>query len=213
MFIDTFPMSVMTFLLWVTLHKYVHSVGVLWIWLKNSGKRDTGHVGLSITWLSGRTSINYSAGQIWNTAVKQNQNLGRLFCLLERVFFVSGSACPWVPNQLKSLKLPFPKGGNWGTKKWRFSIGPKVWGLDMKFEFLDIKPGFRSQRTCKITCTPPHNLLTGSEKSFLNESVTVIHIQIWQIIQNTASQTLLPNNVWNAGHGGGNNGTEAKHWI
>lgn len=131
MFIDTFPMSVMIFLLWVALHKYVHSVGVLWIWLKNSGTTDMGHVGLSITWLSGRTTINDSAGQILNTAntVKQNHNLERLFCLLLKGPHFSLCLVLLVYEcqiNLKVYNFSFLKGGNWGTKKYRliFSIGP-----------------------------------------------------------------------------------------
>lgn len=86
--IDTLQISIMPFLFWVAfLHRYSHSFWLLWIWLKNRSIRDVGCLALSITLLSGRTSINDPAERILIIVnrVKQNQNPGRLgFCLLER---------------------------------------------------------------------------------------------------------------------------------
>lgn len=84
-------------------------------------ERDAGYLGLSITWLSGRTSINDPAGRILNTVnrVKQNQNLGRLFCLLNRtrVLCVSSSACLWISNQFESFNISPAHGGKLRHKK------------------------------------------------------------------------------------------------
>lgn len=143
MVIDTFPMSEMTFLLWVALHKYIHSVGVLGIWLKNSGTADTGHAGLSSTWLSGRTSINDSVGQILKTVNTVKKKKRSHFVCLKGPEF---SLCLILlvhecQINLKVYNSSFLEGGNWGTKKWRFSLafkfGGLIWGLIFRTENQD----------------------------------------------------------------------------
>lgn len=220
--IDTLESSVMPFLLWVALHKYFHSVRLLWIWLKNSGTRDAGYLGLSITWLSGRTSINDPAGWILNIVnrVNQNQNLGRLFCLLKRsrVLSVSSSACLWIPNQFKkSYHFSFP----WGETEAHKSAG-QLFQLPLNFEDLIWHLIFRAEDQDenpkeRVIHPPTVPSLINRLRTVIyvtqSESVTETHIQIWRIIQNAARQTLLPSNIWNLGEGGRNNSTETKHWI
>jgi len=160
----TLQISAMPFLLWVALHQYFHSAGLLWIWLKNLGTGDTVCLRLAITWLSGRTSINDPAGRILNTVnrVKQNQNLGTLFCLLKRtrVLCVYSSACLWTPNEFKSFIISLSGAG--GERHWCTNKCMLIFQLPLNFEDLL----WHLMKTPKKALDTPHLLLIAQYSHF-----------------------------------------------